>query len=154
MSGADHTERMTRLIASAQPASGIMVDPPVGDTAWFEAVNFVRGVGCGVNRWRDLRDYTAYSRRVTGFVYFVVIGLPYITHVKIGFTAHDPEKRVRSLQTGCPLPMRILGYVFGDVNLERDLHRYLEGNRTVGEWFEYDELVAGTILAELKRVPG
>jgi hypothetical protein len=154
MSGFDHLERITRLIASAQPSSGVLVEPPVGDNAWFEAVNFVRGVHCGVNQWRDMRDYRCVGRTVTGFVYFVVIGLPYITHVKIGYTAHDPEKRLRSLQTGCPYPMRLLGYVFGDVRLEQDLHRRMEGNRAIGEWFEYDESVADLIIAELKRIPG
>ncbi|MBB5709317.1 GIY-YIG nuclease family protein [Sphingomonas xinjiangensis] len=76
-----------------------------------------------------------------GFVYFIGIGSPYVTHVKIGFTAGDPAARLASLQTGCPFKMEMLGFVFGTKSQEAELHHVFSDSRCMGEWFEFEPFV-------------
>jgi hypothetical protein len=113
---------------------------------WTEhrfADNFVRGVQVGANSWADIKIYEAgVYGTATGFVYFVGIGDPYITHVKIGFTRKNPFARMASLQTGCPFKMKMLGYVFGNEAMEAELHDVASDFRAEGEWFEYSEYVS------------
>jgi hypothetical protein len=61
------------------------------------------------------------------------------SYVKIG-RSRDPQRRLTQLQTGAPLPARMLSSIIGD--RESEIHRHLEVRgvrRTNGEWFEYDE---------------
>lgn len=53
--------------------------------------------------------------------------------IKIGVTT-DFEKRLRSLETMSPVPLRILGVVRGDI--EAECHTALAKWRQHGEWFE------------------
>ena len=53
--------------------------------------------------------------------------------IKIGITT-DFDKRLRSLQTSSPLPLRILGVVPKDI--EDDCHVALAEWRVHGEWFK------------------
>lgn len=56
--------------------------------------------------------------------------------VKIGYTASDePEGRLRSLQTGNPSELTVLGTMPGTAADERELHRRFANFRLVGEWF-------------------
>ena len=118
-------------------------------TTWTEemfADNFVRGVQLGVNRWTDIRNYEASTYGpATGFVYFVGIGDPYLTHVKVGFTSKNPFARMSSLQTGCPFKMRMLGFVIGNEPMEAGLHQALEQDHACGEWFVYTEYAARVV---------
>lgn len=86
---------------------------------------------------------------VTGSVYFITIGEPYPTHVKIGFTRGNPRQRLKDLQTGCPFPLSMHGHVPGCMDMEAELHRVLHEYRCMGEWFAFDgyaELVVDGIL--------
>jgi hypothetical protein len=112
------------------------------------ADNFVRGVQVGVERYGDIGRDTVYGE-ATGFVYFVAIGEPYITHVKIGFTAKNPWARVSSLQTGCPFKMWLLGFVFGCRGMEAELHDVLFQERCEGEWFKWSDYVETIIRGQL-----
>lgn len=77
---------------------------------------------------------------MSGFVYF--IGPEALLHrrdgsalVKIGFTSSNPLQRLRSLQTGSPLPLRLWAYVEGTEALEAALHSTFAELRSHGEWF-------------------
>ena len=59
--------------------------------------------------------------------------------VKVGKT-RDLATRISSMQTGCPLPLVLHGYVEGDI--EAATHEYLEfcgHERVRGEWFAFDD---------------
>ncbi|WWT39894.1 hypothetical protein [Microcystis phage Mwe-JY08] len=60
-------------------------------------------------------------------------------HVKIGISG-SPLKRLRTLQTGCPLPLRIV-FLMGvpdrlAIKIERAAHKALADYRLNGEWFK------------------
>lgn len=74
----------------------------------------------------------------TGYVYFITLGEPAIW-VKIGFTASNPFARMKSLQTGCPYPMKMYGFILSAWGIEQDLHSVLKVYRKQGEWFEFAE---------------
>lgn len=89
----------------------------------------------------------------TGSVYFITVGEPYATHVKIGFTRGNPRQRLKELQTGCPLQMYLLGAIPGCMTMEAELHGVLEQYRVIGEWFIFDgyaEIVIDGILTYYK----
>lgn len=67
-------------------------------------------------------------------VYFMTAG----EFVKIGKATGSPEKRRRTLQTGCPFSLQISAYLPGGYELEATLHRRF-GHlrcRESGEWFK------------------
>lgn len=106
-----------------------------GVTASMKAAAFVLDGGGDIARQR-----TAYGA-ADGFVYFIGIGSPGITHVKVGYTKGDPAKRMDGLKTGCPFPMRLLGFVFGCLSREREMHDVMKEDRVGGEWFAYSDHV-------------
>jgi hypothetical protein len=59
--------------------------------------------------------------------------------VKIG-RASSPRKRLRDMQTGSPLRLKLLGIAsapeWADVQLEGALHAYFATRRRHGEWFD------------------
>jgi len=79
-----------------------------------------------------------------GFVYVIAVGDP-TTHVKIGYTRHQPAARLKALQTGNPLPMRLMGAVRGNENFEREYHQILAVERCAGEWFTFTPYVARVV---------
>ncbi|MEU2415144.1 GIY-YIG nuclease family protein [Streptomyces sp. NPDC013099] len=54
--------------------------------------------------------------------------------VKIGCT-DNPERRLRHLQTGSPLPLQLLALFEGGYLVEAELHRRFADKRRHGEWF-------------------
>lgn len=67
--------------------------------------------------------------------------------VKIGYSGGDPTKRVATLRTACPLPLRLLVTVpDGDVKLERRLHATFAPLRLEGEWFACGGKLANLLL--------
>lgn len=54
---------------------------------------------------------------------------------KIGFTACDPRKRLKQLQTGSPVELNLIGWYPGTPADERDLHEQLAPWWILGEWF-------------------
>lgn len=67
-----------------------------------------------------------------GFVYFIQPASGGL--IKIGW-ARDPETRRNELQTGSPVPLRIIGTIEGDQKLEREIHGRFAHLREHGEWF-------------------
>jgi hypothetical protein len=101
------------------------------------AMQFAQDARAGSQPWSGVREHEGIYGRGEGFVYFAAVGDPIPTHVKIGFSKGDPRLRVKSLQTGCPLPIRLLGFVIGTLSQEAELHDVLKDHRVQGEWFEY-----------------
>lgn len=79
-----------------------------------------------------------------GMVYFIGGD---IGGVKIGF-ASNPSLRVRDLQCGSPIKLRILATVPGLPADERAYHKRFAKHRLHGEWFER----CPEILAEIERL--
>lgn len=75
-----------------------------------------------------------------GFVYFVGNGAP--DWVKVGFTRAHPFVRLKALQAGSPVPLSLLGFTFGTMAMEAEIHDVLGDNRAEGEWFHWDPYVA------------
>ena len=87
------------------------------------------------------------KRSAAGFIYAIQAeGSPY---VKIGSTSASVEKRLKSLQAGQPLPLRLIAHQAIEADLsriERQIHHFLATERQRGEWFalklDADELAA------------
>jgi predicted DNA-binding transcriptional regulator AlpA len=73
------------------------------------------------------------SLSAPGAVYFVQgeAGTP----IKIGYTKHSVERRLKDLQTGAAFELRVLAQTPGCVSLERDLHQIYQRIQTHREWF-------------------
>jgi hypothetical protein len=73
-----------------------------------------------------------------------------VGHIKIGFTdGDDAEIRLATLQTGSPVPLRLIGTRPGGLEEEKDFHRRFASARAHGEWFQpVPELLAVIAPAE------
>jgi hypothetical protein len=70
--------------------------------------------------------------------------------IKFGYTAGDIGKRFANIQTGSPVPVKLLGAMKMPFGTEEAVHEYLEADHSHGEWFngttkvkEVAELIAG-----------
>lgn len=54
--------------------------------------------------------------------------------VKIGST-YEIDARLRSLQTGCPYPLKVLAIMPGGRQLEKELQKRFASYLEMGEWF-------------------
>ncbi len=64
-------------------------------------------------------------------VYFISAG----NFIKIGKSTGNPKARIQTLQTGCPYKIEVLGWINGDVYLEKELHKKFSKHKAHGEWF-------------------
>jgi len=55
--------------------------------------------------------------------------------IKIG-VAQDPQSRLDTLQTGSPVPLKILAVCDGGYEREGELHKRFADTRLYGEWFD------------------
>jgi hypothetical protein len=77
-----------------------------------------------------------------GTIYFIQAGDDRGA-IKIGWTSACPSKRLRSLASACPLPLRLLGTKLGIEKDEQRLHLAFGAAHLRGEWFDAsDELLA------------
>ena len=76
--------------------------------------------------------------------YFISNGI----YVKIGKT-QDVAARLKSLQTGSPVPLRLLGYVSGD--REQEFHHKYANHRLRGEWFSLPDSFICWLLTQIGR---
>jgi len=68
---------------------------------------------------------------------------------KIGVTASAPEDRRKTLQTGCPHPLKVFGSLpvgSAAYDLEAACHSALGARRGSGEWFDLDEVTAAAVF--------
>ena len=83
-----------------------------------------------------------------GIVYIIrAVGTDFY---KVGYTKDDhPEKRVSSMQTGCPLELKIIAYYANKtVKDERYLHGLMEIYHVRGEWFRYNVILEKLLYPE------
>ena len=86
-------------------------------------------------------------KNVKGFVYFFQGECG--GAIKIGYS-RDPEKRLRTIQTGYPDTIKILLIIPGTEKTEKILHKQFGKSRLKGEWFRPDDYVIEEIK-ELNR---
>lgn len=81
---------------------------------------------------------------MSGFVYFIAPEAMFcrdeesLQRVKIGFTKSNPVERLKNLGCGSPVPLELIGYVDGPIELERAFHDAFAPLRCQGEWFYAD----------------
>jgi hypothetical protein len=92
------------------------------------------------------RIKTYYEPQVASYVYFIraLGGLG----VKIGVTT-NVTKRLKALRIASPNRLELLGYILGDVEMERVLHIRFDEHRLRGEWFA--EHVIPDVIELLQR---
>lgn len=56
--------------------------------------------------------------------------------IKIGYTAQQPIKRLKALQTAHHTELRLTRFVEGTREMESNLHKLFASHRIRGEWFE------------------
>ena len=71
-----------------------------------------------------------------GFVYYIQEELD--GNIKIGWS-DDPIKRLSQHQTSNSRELRMLVYVKGSQEYEREIHRKFQTSKTTGEWFKPDK---------------
>ena len=81
-------------------------------------------------------------------VYF--IGAESTNLIKIGTTNGNAEYRLNQIKTMSPVPLRVIGSIPGDREVEKELHKRFARYRHHGEWFvlegELQEYVFETFL--------
>lgn len=70
--------------------------------------------------------------KLQDIVYFVSAG----DFIKIGKSTGNPKARIQTLQTGCPYKIEVIGWINGDVCLEKELHQRFSKHKAHGEWFK------------------
>ena len=56
--------------------------------------------------------------------------------IKIGYTENNVNERIKSLQTGNPTPLKLIGYIPGTVEDEKAIHKMFENFNIQNEWFQ------------------
>jgi len=77
-----------------------------------------------------------------GYIYF--ISSPTQDAVKVGF-AQEVYTRHKSLQTGNPADLTLVGTVRATYGAEMELHKMLKGRRIRLEWYRDDEVIGSII---------
>ena len=64
-------------------------------------------------------------------------------NIKIGFTSVNPQKRLKQLNTGSDKQLYLLGYQFGSMDDEKELHARFQKFRIRdnAEWFYPDQSI-------------
>ncbi len=88
-------------------------------------------------------DKDGCERPRTVYVYFIRAGRKF---VKIGH-ALRPDARLASLQVGCPVKLRLILALPGDVGNEPELHAAFAADRAQGEWFRLSKSLRRYIRA-------
>lgn len=99
---------------------------------------FVYSNGC-VIRFpnKDARNKEGRFRHGYGWIYFALAESA--GRVKIGYTASDPNSRIKAIQCGCPFPVRLIAKIEGPRTWEQQAHTMFSKYRQSGEWFEFTE---------------
>ena len=76
------------------------------------------------------------NKNKKGFVYYIQEEMD--GNIKIGWS-EDPLKRLSEHQTSNSRELRMLVYVKGDKDYEKEIHRKFQSSKTTGEWFKPDK---------------
>jgi hypothetical protein len=85
--------------------------------------------------------------RIAGFVYFIAAET--VGAVKIGFSRNHPRARLKHLQIGCPVPLKLLSFTEGTNDDELRLHASYSDLRIHGEWFRLE----GRLIDVVRDLP-
>lgn len=102
-----------------------------------QAAGDLRKVASAYDPVRSIRAGLA----TEGSMYIYLIkSLTQPTMFKIGRSKY-PERRIKELKTGCPVPIELVGYAkcrsdMHAMGMERQLHQRFAGSRRGGEWFQ------------------
>lgn len=111
---------------------------------WNDAVEFYRDPWSEADEWHSYDLAPPKGQTLTYFVQ-AASGGP----IKIGKTTGAPAKRVASLQTSHPEPLRITRVLAFDC--EQEMHQTFSKFRMHGEWFSADERLAAIANAVSDR---
>jgi len=75
-------------------------------------------------------------KKEEGFVYYIQEEMD--GNIKIGWS-DDPIKRLTQHQTSNSRELRMLVYVKGSPDYEKEIHRKFQNSKTTGEWFKPDK---------------
>ena len=81
-------------------------------------------------------EQTSEVKKKQGFVYYIQEEMD--GNIKIGWS-DDPVKRLSQHQTSNSRELRMLVYVRGSQEYEREIHRKFQSSKTTGEWFKPDK---------------
>ena len=121
-----------------------------------------------LNKFKEIRDWQKHYKDTTqkqtpsppeepkpeetkskeGFVYYIQEELD--GNIKIGWS-DDPIKRLSQHQTSNSRELRMLVYVKGSQEYEREIHRKFQISKTTGEWFKPDKRLLVHIEKERSR---
>ena len=79
-----------------------------------------------------------------GSIYLIVA--PKMNAVKIGYTAGDPLKRLRQLQTGCPDDLQLADAGEGSPEQEALYHQTFSQWHLRGEWSEWNDQIYSAFI--------
>ena len=71
---------------------------------------------------------------------------------KIGYTSDSINKRLKSIQTGCPYKLKVINKINGSMEQEKILHTLFKEYRTQGEWFKLNKEHLNILLNVMKFV--
>ncbi len=139
---------LTVMAATAERESNaqVMVKCDCGAERPARIDHLVRGHvnSCGGEAHKTVVPTRRWSWQGIASTYAITAGdLPM---VKIG-SARNIEERIRDLQVGCPVELRVIALRAEDI--ERRLHKDLDQHRVHGEWFHANEIVMAAIATSL-----
>ena len=71
---------------------------------------------------------------------------------KIGYTSDSINKRLKSIQTGCPYKPKVINKINGSMDQEKILHTLFKEHRTQGEWFRLDKVYLNILLNIMEHI--
>ena len=71
---------------------------------------------------------------------------------KIGYTSDSINKRLKSIQTGCPYKLKVINKINGSMYQEKILHTLFKTQRTQGEWFRLDKVYLNILLNVMEHI--
>jgi len=83
-------------------------------------------------------------------IYFIVADTE-PRQVKIGYTDNSPEKRLSSLQVGCPYDLFLYATIKGSEQIERWLHVMFKDGHLRGEWYLLSRAIRYYVWCALNR---
>ena len=71
--------------------------------------------------------------------------------IKVGYTEDNAEYRLKSLQTGNPDELTLLGEIYGSKDDERKIHKKFEKHKLRGEWFNPENDLLSFISNKIEK---
>lgn len=115
---------------------------PLEDIMLLDALQAAAGEGKRYSLSGEQRARVRRAQMNTVHIYFILA--EGVDMVKIG-KSRKPLSRMKEMQVGCPVPLRLLLTVRANHSTERHLHAILAEHHSHGEWFRLSEQVLSLI---------